>query len=192
MDAEERDAEGLRRRLYRPGASPADLADYLHVAAADRVTDTAGADTDTDTDTAPPPAGAPLRPFVIGGAVVAAAALLGAVLLTSGRSAPAATPTVAAAASAVPTQPGNGSQVTFTVVDVLDGGEIDHARGAATQDGPEMYRYVVAPGDTASAVADRFGLCAADVIQVLPYGFDPGRLPAGATLELVHYDGDSC
>jgi hypothetical protein len=190
MDAEERDAEGLRRRLYRPGASPADLADYLHVAAADRATDT---DTDTaSAEAAPPPAGTPLRAFVIGGAVVAAAALLGAVLLTSGRSAPAATPTVAAAASAVPAQPGNGSQVTFTVVDVLDGGEIDHARGAATQDGPEMYRYVVASGDTAAAVADRFGLCAADVIQVLPYGFDPGRLPAGATLELVHYDGDSC
>ena len=177
MEQDERDAETLRHRLYRPGASAADLAVYLRVAEAERPADAVA-------EPAPVPPGPPLRPFVIGGAVVAAAALLGAVLLTSGpptppSTVPATTATASGPVRSVPTA-------------AVDRGQREHAGGLALEDDLGTYRYAVVDGDTVSAIAARFGLCPADVLLALPYGFDPAKLPKGESLELFHTAGNTC
>jgi hypothetical protein len=186
MEREDRDAEALRRRLYRQGASPADLAEYLQVAEPPETPV-------SEDDPAPPPTtGPPLRPFVIAGAVVAAAALLGAALLTSRPAAPAARP-VAAAPTAVTTQEPDGSwTITFSPAQILDSGPITHAEGTATQEGSQMYRYLVTTGDTVPGIADRFGICQADVTDALPYGADPAQLADGQGLELSRSESNEC
>jgi hypothetical protein len=189
MGHEAQDAEALRRRLYRPDASTADLAVYLRATAEEEPAGTA-----QEPAAVAPPVRASLRPFVVGGSVVAAAALLGAVLLTSAPRTPAPTsaPSLAAATPEQSEDSDGSWHVTFVQVDVLDGGRADHADGAARADGPDRYRYVVAPGDTVDAMADRFGLCTADVLDALPYGVDPGALPSGASLELSHSEKNTC
>ncbi len=191
MEQRERDAEALRRRLYRPGASAADLAVYLRATEEER-----SADSPDEAAPAPAPVTSSMRPFAIGAAVVAAAALIGGVLLTSRPATPAATP-VAAAPTAVATPaatplPDGSFRVTFDQVEILDGGAIRHARGDATPEGTQLYRYVVAVGDTVPGIADRFGICPADVLDALPYGFDPGELPDGQGLELSRSESNEC
>ena len=168
------DAEALRRRLYRPGASAADLASYLHVAEVDEP-----AEAEPSAAVEPGPS---IRPFVIGAVGVAAAALLGGVLLSGGLAVPAATPqmpTVAVTSDGTVTW-----NETFVQTAVLDGGERAHAHGTSVAEGPDRYRYTVASGDTVEAIARRFELCSTDVLVALPYGFSAADLPAGSTLEL--------
>ena len=186
MGQEPEDAEALRRRLYRPGASAADLATYLHVAEVDEPAVAAAVVTTVDP-------GPSIRPFVIGAACVAAAALLGGVLLSGGLS---ATPAATAAPTIAVTDDADGStwRTTFSAdvtghfvqAVVLDSGERAHAHGTSVAEGPDRYRYTVASGDTVAAIARRFELCSTDVIVALPYGFSAADLPAGSTLELGH------
>jgi hypothetical protein len=183
----EEDAEALRRRLYRPGASAADLAGYLHAAEQERATG--------DPDAAQPAIAPPapwLRVLVLGGLVVAAAALLGAALLGSGPPSP-----VTTSAGATPTrvgaqEPGGSRRVTSVPSIVFDGGERAHARGWSVAEGPEAVRYTVAWGDTVVAIASRFQLCPGDVLRALPYGFDPAKLPPGESLELSRDSATAC
>ena len=187
MAQEERDAESLRRRLYAPGASASDLAGYLQ--ATER---SERAEQGPEPPPIAAPSGPPRRPFLIGGVLVVAAAVLGGVLLAGGRTGPASAPTTAPPV-AVETAGANGSRhVTFVPFGVLDGGEARHATGSAVQEGPRMVRYTVATDDTVSGIADRFDLCAADVLDALPDGFDPARLPAGEMLELSRSESNGC
>jgi hypothetical protein len=181
---EPEDAEALRQRLYRPGASAADLAGYLHATEEERVP----ADPGSPSSIAPP--GPRLRPFVLGGLVVAAAALVGSVLMVGGPPAPAArTPQPTAGAA----QQADGSwRVAFGDSIVFDGGERAHARGSSVAEGPEAVRYTLASGDTVVAIAKRFQLCPGDVLRALPYGFDPADLPAGESLELARDAATTC
>lgn len=178
------DPEALRRRLYRPGASAADLTGYLRATAEDP------AAIDPDEAGAAPAAGSPLRPFVIGGLVVVAAAVLGAALLSARPTSPApavAAPTATTSQDAdAAWRDASGGSV------VLDGGERDHARGSSVAEGPEAVRYTVASGDTVGAIADRFQLCQGDVLRALPYGFDPARPAPGETLRLVRDAATAC
>jgi hypothetical protein len=184
---EPEDAEALRRRLYRPGASAADLACYLHATEEERAA--AAPDAAPSATTAPQPW---LRAFMIGGLVVAAAAVLGAAFLASGEPSPAAT-TTGAAPSAPGSQQADGSwQVAFGQSIVFDGGERAHARGSSVAEGPEAVRYTVAADDTVPAIASRFQLCPGDVLRALPYGFDPARLPPGETLQLSRDTATAC
>jgi hypothetical protein len=184
---EPEDAEALRRRLYRPGASAADLACCLHATEEER------ADADAD---AAPSAVAPPRPWlrasVLGGSVVAAAAALGAALLAGGASSPVAAPT-GGAPTTIGSQETHGSwQVALGQSIVFDGGERAHARGASVAEGPEAVRYTVASDDTVAAIARRFQLCPGDVLRALPYGFDPARLPPDETLQLSRDAATAC
>lgn len=187
MTRDDPDAEALRRRLYRPDASPTDVADYLSAAEAEP--DAAS----SAPEPAEPRRSARPTPFVIGGVVVAAAALLGAVLLTSGPPTPTAAATTPAAPTVRTTQDSDGSwTVTSGESVVLDGGERDHAHGSSVAEGPDRLRYTVSSDDTVAAIARRFQLCPADVLQALPYGFDAGSLPAGTTLELTRLGTTTC
>lgn len=187
MAQEPEDAEALRRRLYRPGASDADLSSYLQATTPEGP---AGSAPPAEPERRPP-----VRPFVVGAIAVGCAALLGGLLLsgalTPSRAAPgvaAATPSSAATASF---QAG-GNQVEFVTTTVLDGGSAPHARGAAVQEGPDRYRYTVAAGDTVDGVGGRFGVCAGDVLVALPYGTDPARLPADQTVEIAKLTSTTC
>jgi hypothetical protein len=202
VDHDGEDAETLRRRLYRPGASAADLATYLHAAEAEGTVEAPVA------PAAPEPSPS-LRPFVVGGACVAGAALIGALLLTGATGTPAAVPTTAAPSSATAietqesdvtgwltvdptdstTQSDGSWQISFSTSSVFDSGHRPGSEGTAVADGPDHYRYLIASGDTVSGIAARFALCRADVIQSLPYGFSDGALPAGGSLELGHVSG---
>jgi hypothetical protein len=186
---EDQDAEALRRRLYTPGASPADLVAYL---------DRAGPEED------PPPAPAVRRPrrglpvgVVIAGAVLALAAGAVATGAAAARSASDVVPSASSVGwTAAPRDPGD----VMAAPSVIDGGSRVHAAGTATTASRSGYVYATSRGDTAVAIAGRFGLCVADVLTALPYGFDPGRLPAGERLLLrrvvstaPRYDGSgSC
>ncbi|MBW4040898.1 MAG: hypothetical protein HIU86_02050 [Acidobacteria bacterium] len=178
------DPESLRRRLYRPGASAADLAGYLRAT-----------EREADPDPVPSaiaPSGPSLRKLVIGGFVVAAAALLGTVLLGGGPPTPTATtatsapPTIGARATGGPGRIAAGQSIVF------DGGERAHANGSSVAEGPEAVRYTLASDDSVAAIASRFQLCPGDVLRALPYGFDPARLPPGETLRLSRDPATSC
>lgn len=183
MDGE--DQEALRRRLYRPGASAADLATYLHVAAAEAPAEVAAE--------AEPGPGPSLRPFAVGASVVAGAALLGGLLLSGVLTPQTVAPTVLAAtpAPAATVDPGSG-QVEFVTATVLDGGRARHATGAAVPEGPDRYRYTIASGDTVQGIAARFGVCTGDVLVALPYGVDPARLQIDQTVELAKLTSTTC
>ena len=183
---EEDDAEVLRRRLYRPGASTADLDSYLDATAADDHPAAVA-----EVDGAPSPA--PRWTFVL--AALGVATVLAGGALAAGASAPLdATPTSSAVAASSPV-PGSGSGGVTVVSAVLDTGRERQATGDAVAQGPDRYRYTVAQGDAAARIAHRFGLCTADVLSALPYGSDPAHLPAGQDLLLQHlstaprYDG---
>jgi hypothetical protein len=192
------DDEDLRRRLYRPGASSADLDAYLDVAPDAAEPDPAAGSRPAPDATAPDEPGhdAPQRPQRRRGAIAAVAIgalalVLGASALAVGRVASTTEPTPSATPSAV---------VRFTAAppapdDVLGGpapaddGPRAGARGTAATSGSSV-RYTTRRGDTAPAVASRFGLCSADVLAALPYGFDPARLPGGQVL-LLQRTGDA-
>ena len=187
MQDERREAEALRRRLYRPDSSPADLEAYQHVAAPEAPEDgpeDAAVDAQEPASSAPParPRRRPalLRTAVagVGVVLVASAVAVGAVAL---RAAPHADPTPSAVRwTAAPRDPGD----VMNAPSVLDGGVRDHARGQAAAASGDGIVYTTAHGDTVPAIAGRFGLCSADVLTALPYGFDPARLPTGQHLLL--------
>lgn len=176
MERDPEDAEQLRRRLYRPGASPDDLASYLR--AAEGTDEPVGAHDPAN----PAVHRTPGRAVLIGSACVVLAAAAGLAIGGFGagpRPTPTTSPTVRVVAQ------GDGTWTVGTGdVPVLDGGDRAGARGTSVQEGPDMVRYTLDTGDRAGAVAARFGLCLGDVLVALPYGVDPGSLPAGATLEL--------
>ncbi|RIX30366.1 hypothetical protein [Amnibacterium setariae] len=183
------DDEDLRRRLYRPGASSEDLDAYLGVAAPAADPDPAagsgpgsGTSPDASAVAVPPRRG---RGTFAAVAIGALAVVLGASALAVGRVASTAEPTPSATPSAVAGFAGAPPAPD----DVLggpapvDGGARAGARGTVATSGSSV-RYTTRRGDTAPAVATRFGLCAADVLAALPYGFDPARLPGGQVLVL--------
>lgn len=185
MRREEPEAEALRRRLYRPGATDADLAGYLRATNEQPVLSAAESRPIEHASTL-------IRPFVIGGAAVVAGASLVAVLLAGGPPTPAAPPTRAARTAATSQEADGSRTIRFPQNEIADGGAADHATGSAQRDGSQIIRYAVADGDTVTGIADRFGLCLADVMDALPYGVDPSQLPRGARLELSRSESNEC
>ena len=68
---------------------------------------------------------------------------------------------------------------------VVDEGRRPHATGPAEPAGAFSSDYTVAPGDTVRGIANRFGLCSADVLLALPNGVDASRLPPGRRILLL-------
>ncbi|WP_375387338.1 hypothetical protein [uncultured Amnibacterium sp.] len=176
MDRSSLDAEALRRRLYRDGASQDDVDSYLSVVG------------EPSADRAPAPAPARRTPWLPVAVVAAAGALVGGALLSGALepAAPSAAPVSPTAASSVRTvaiDPGTGQLVPEP--SVVDHGSRPAAAGTALRMGVESYLYTVAAGDTVHAIAQRFRLCDADVLISLPYGFDSGAIPPGKQLLLA-------
>ena len=167
MEQDGSDAEALRRRLYRPGASAEDLDSYLDAAGPLRAA-TPG----------PPGPRARSRPgrrrvhlVVVAAAIVVAlpaAAAVGTLART-----PSSAPV--AVTSPLPSAPPSTGRRASSAV--LDGGSRPNAAGRAERRTPHGYLYTVARGDTVIAIAERFRLCAADVYGALPYGADASALP---------------
>jgi hypothetical protein len=182
VEHEELDAEALRRRLYTPGASPADLVAYLAQAAPRESTGP------EEQESLPGPTAHRRRRGLlpVGIAVVGAALVLAVGAVWTGAAgarsaavpAPSSTPSSVGWAAA-PRDPGD----VMDAPSVLDGGSREHARGHAATSG-DAYVYTTARGDGVTAIAGRFGLCLADVLTALPYGFDQAHVPAGQHLLL--------
>jgi hypothetical protein len=179
MAQEDQVAEALRRRLYEPSASQADLAAYL---------DRAGPEPEAELPV-PAPERRPSRGFLrigvaVAGSVLVLAAGAAAIGVSASHPASQATPTpsssAAAAWAAAPRDPGDG----VGVPSVVDGGARTHAAGTVSVASDTAYGYTTARGDTASGIAQRFGLCDADVLAALPSGMDPTGIPAGRQLLL--------
>ena len=190
----------MRRRLYRPGASSADLTAYLQVV-------------DDPTESTPPEPGAVHGGraeeqrrgsrgsrrwlFVPGGvAGVIVVALIGGAL-GIGEFAPSRglLPRTSATSTTGPSTGAGALTGAFQ-----DGGARPTASGTAGYAGPMgsrlsgsgasapagrvRYLYTVAAGDTVYGITTRFGLCSADVVAAAPYGFDWAR-PAPGTVLLL-------
>jgi hypothetical protein len=210
---EPRDPEALRRRLYEPDASQEDFAAYERALRADGRAEPGPADhapgpheqddpepdhhepdgpTGSDQEVAAAP-DAPRRGRRILPVLSAVAGVLAAVLIGGAIATGALGPHLVAPPSTAPTDsrwttlatrdPGD-SIVSRPIVE--DRGGRAHAEGDAVVFGPGLLRYTAARGDTVTAVARRFGLCRADVLLALPYGFIGSTLPAGSVLQLEH------
>jgi hypothetical protein len=173
MEPDAREREALRQRLYRPGASTTDLASYLDAAEPERPEPEPPV-----TARAVPSAGR--RLVTVGAAVVLAltGAVVVGVLARSPGVAPTAAPTASAARSTDRT-PSDGAPLPM-----LDEGTRPHATGRAVREPPHDYLYTIARGDTVTAIAQRFRLCAADIYGALPYGASTERLPPSQQLLL--------
>lgn len=167
MEQEGRDAEALRRRLYRPGASAEDLDSYLDAAEPLRT-----ATHDSASRPARPAAGPRRRLRLVAAGSAVAMVLAGAVAVGALARSPSTGPVASATRSTASQRP-----VGRRASAILDGGSRPHATGRAEQEDPHGILYTVARGDTVLAIAERFGLCAADVYGALPYGADTARLP---------------
>jgi hypothetical protein len=153
------DAESLRRRLYRTGASAADLQSYLAtVGPADAEARVAGADAPQERPApeaapessagGPDPRGRRRRALVGLGAGAGVIVLLAGGAFGVGRLGPAPAPSTPAPAVS-----------SFFITD-------------PSRD----------PGDTVGGIARRFEVCTADVVGALPYGAAPSALPAGQVI----------
>ena len=173
------DDEALRRRLYRPGASPADVDSYLDALGP------AAPSEEVDAPVADPPDGPRSRGrlLLVAAAVLLTVSTIGGVL-AGGATAPSAAPTPSATSMAVDTRSGT-MEVAVPIVE--DRGRQPEAAGVSSVAGPQRFIYTVAHGDTVSAIASRFDLCTGDVLVALPYGFDGSTLPAGNQLLLRRY-----
>lgn len=200
MEPESPDAEAMRRRLYRPGASPADLATYLQVVGEPSTAVSAGpGPVDGVEEQRGPSGGSRRRLFVVGGiAAVVVVALIGGGF-AAGDFAPsrgaAPRPSATIASTSGPRIGDDALTGGFQ-----DGGARPTASGAAAYAGPMgsrlggsgasapagrvRYLYTVAARDTVYGITTRFGLCAADVVAAAPYGFDWAR-PAPGTVLLL-------
>jgi hypothetical protein len=166
-----RDVEALRRRLYRPDASPEDVAAYAAVAEPEpEAAEAPGEPTARRWERLPLVLG--VVALLVAGGVVANGLLQGA-----------APPSAAAPVRTVQLDPDDG--LPARIVPVVDGGTRAGASGAAERVGTSGFLYTVARGDTVLGVARRFGLCTGDVLIALPYGADAGDLPAGQQITLV-------
>lgn len=192
----------MRRRLYRPGASPADLATYLEVAGEPDAPDppAAGAVAGDPAEERSAPRRSSRRWLAVAGGVAGliVVALIGGELAAGDfePSRGAAPGPSATSTSTTGSRAGGGTLAGG----FEDGGARPTAAGTAAYAGPMgsrlsdsgasapagrvRYEYAVAAGDTVYGITTRFGLCAADVVAAAPYGFDWAR-PAPGTVLLL-------
>jgi nucleoid-associated protein YgaU len=190
------DAESLRRRLSRTGASAADLQSYLAtVGPADAEARVAGADAPQERPApeaapessagGPDPRGRRRRALVGLGAGAGVIVLLAGGAFGVGRLGPAPAPSTPAPAvsSFFITDPSRDPGDTLVRVGgAHDRGTMRGAKGAAAAAGTGRYWYTMSGGDTVEGIARRFEVCTADVVGALPYGAAPSALPAGQVI----------
>ena len=173
MEADATEREALRQRLYRPGASAADLATYLDAAQPEAPEPVAPARTRSGPSTG-------RRLVAVGSAVVLA--LTGAVAVgVLARSPEVAPPAGRTPSAAAPTDDG---RIEAAAGAMRDEGARPQATGRAVREPPRGYLYTIARGDTVTGIAARFRLCAADVYGALPYGADTAELAPSQQLLL--------